>query len=221
VGSTGLSQLLAATVDSATSARLRNSTEAQAMLALRAALRLAIGGEFDAQVRATIARIAGITAAHDVRRSIAGGQPIDHLVVAPSGVLVIDSIVCSAKVTYDDQGVLVDRGRQRCRHPMVDDVLREVASVAELAGPVPVHGLIVFRDLLSLPGELRSRGAAVKGVQLLTLPLLEGVLTRSGPVRNVEEVMQRLRDSFERALPASGDGLRLDSPAQPGTDELR
>ena len=180
------------------------------MLALRAALRLAIGGEFDAEVRAAISQLSGVVAVHDMRRPIVGGQPIDHLVVAPAGVFVVDSVVCSAKVSYDSEGVLIDKGRHRGRDPMVDHVAQETAAVADLAKPVPARGLIVFRDLLSLPSEIRAGRVTIKGVQLLTLPLLASVLEEAGSVSEVETVLERLRDSFEVAVPSPSDELRLE-----------
>jgi hypothetical protein len=205
-----LSRLLASSVDRAAGARLRNSTEARAVLLLRAALRLAIGGEFDDEVRTAIDRIGGITALHDVRRPPSDALSIDHLVVGPSGVFIVDSVVCSAKVSYDEEGVLIHRGHQRGRDGMVDELATETSAVAQLVWPIPVRGVIVFRDLLSLPTEVRTTGVTIKGVQLLTLPLLGAMLTRDGSIDDTATVMENLREQFETAAPSVAKELHLD-----------
>ena len=86
---------------------------------------------------------------HD--RAMPGGRGnIDHIVVAPSGVWVIDTKRYSGKLSVwqpaSGRGMLAVAGRDKTR--LIDALARQVetvaASVAELAGGVALHGALCF-----------------------------------------------------------------------------
>lgn len=204
-----LAPIISRSIEDATRFLPRNSSEARAVSELRLALRLAVDGDFGAEVRVRLDAVPGVKTLHDVRKAVVGGPSIDHLIVAPSGVIVIDSVVRSSKVTVQPDAVYVGRGRGRARDPMVDNVLRKMAAVVGHLGTIPVHGVIVFQDLLTLPPEIRAGTAVVRGVQLLTVSRLETCIARPGPLADVSVVAAELRAAFESALPPAGQELRL------------
>jgi len=158
----------------------RNSSEMAAISSLRAALALASDGEFSAEVHDALGQMEEIELLEDVHRSGVRGPAIDHLVVAPMGVVVIDSLARAGKVSFDADTVYLGRGRARRRDPMVDHVLREKAAVVALIDEVPVHSIIVFRDTLGLPPQIVDGSAVVQGVRLMTLTRLIEVLAQTG-----------------------------------------
>lgn len=215
-GAGGLSGLVASTIATATQSPPRNTAEADAVSALRSALARAIDGEFGAEVRAAIERLRAVESLHDVRPTIRTDDPlewllrgpeIEHLAVAGRGVTVIATRARSEGV--DREPSFAEPGTDRYRGAMVDDMLRQMAAVSAVVAPIPVHGLVVLRDVLSLPAEIRSTAVDVQGVRLATLDQLPSVLTEPGPVADTAIVMARLRDGFEPALPPADDELRL------------
>lgn len=204
-----LTPIMTKAIEDATRFLPRNSSEARAVAKLRSALKLAVDGDFEAEVRGAMDAIGGIATLHDVRKAVVGGASIDHLVVAPGGVVVIDSVVRSTKVSVSADAVFIGRGREQVRDPMIDNMLREMGAVVAHLGTLPVHGVIVFQDLLTLPPEIREGTAVVRGVRLLTVTQLESCLTRSGPVTDVSVVAAELRRGFESALPPAGQQFRL------------
>lgn len=204
-----LAPIISRSIEDATRFLPRNSSEARAVAELRSALRLAVDGDFGAEVRTRLDAVPGVKTLHDVRKAVIGGPSIDHLIVAPSGVIVIDSVVRSSKVAVQPDAVYVGRGRGRTRDPMVDHVLREMAAVVGHLGTIPVHGVIVFDDLLTLPPEIRTGTAVIRGVRLLTVSRLETCIARPGPLSDVSVVAAELRSVFESALPPAGQVLRL------------
>lgn len=201
----GLSQLLSSTIRAANGVKPRNSGEAAALSTLHGALESALGGEFGMEVRRQIDEIEAVEALHDVRdrRARNGrGEPtrIDHLVVAPSGVIVLESRVRTGRISLDDDAVYVGRGSDRDRDPMVDEVLRKMVLVAELIAPVPVHGMVVLRDVLAVPKEIRAGEVLIKGVRLVTAAVLERELSEAGPLIDLDEIIDRLGTSFAPAM---------------------
>ena len=205
----GLAPVVVSTITEATRIKPRNSSEAASMTALRTALSLAVDGEFAVEVRSELDQIGGLEILHDVRKSGVGGAAVDHLVVAPIGVVVVDSVVSATKVTFDRDAVYVGRDRSRRRHAMVDQVLREMAAVVGLVDEIPVHGVIVFKDVLGLPPEIRAGTAVVRGVRLMTLLKLGEVLTRPGSLAELALVAAVLRAKFRPALATSHEEIRL------------
>ncbi len=204
-----MSQVVASAIERTHQTHPRNSAEAAATAALRSACDLAVEGAFQFEVGEQLDGIDGLSAFHDLRKPTVGAATIDHIVVAPSGVYVIACEVRSARVTLTDDAVYIGRGADRRRDAMVDDVLRQVASVVGVVSPSAVHGVIVMRDLLALPNEIRTGSATVKGVTLITPAGLEALLARPGPVEGLPLAAARIREAFQPGL-AGGDGeLRL------------
>lgn len=202
-----LSQVVASAMDPATRVTPRNSAEAQAVVALRSSLALALQGEFAAEVRAVIERVEGVQSWHDIRKLTASGPTIAHLAVGPQGVFVIDSVVCSSKLSYDAESVFVGRGPERSEDPMIGALLDKVAALEALVEPATVQGIIVLEDRLSLPPEIRSRGVLVGGVWLLTMSQLPARLTTGLPldeVLDVEAIWARLFPAFGPAVESPG-----------------
>lgn len=105
-----------------------------------------------------------VVALHD--RRIPGSRAnIDHIVIAPSGVWVIDSKRYRGKVTVSSplfgQAKLTIAGRDKSK--LIDGLAKQVDLVkvvlAEVAPDVPVHGALCFVDSdLPLLGKLSFRG---------------------------------------------------------------
>jgi len=212
----GMSGLVASTIETATRTPPRNTAEADAVSALRSALARAVDGEFGAEVSAAIERLGGVESLHDVRPSsqtddpldrLIRGPEIDHLAVASRGVTVVATRARPEGI--DRQPAITDLGTDRSRGAMVDDMLRQMDAVRSVVAPIPVHGLVVLRDVLSLPSEIRSTAVDVQGVRLATLEQLPSILTEPGPVADTAVVIAHLRDGFEPALPPADDELRL------------
>lgn len=120
---------------------------------------------------------------HD-RRLPGSRANIDHIVVASSGVWVIDTKRHRGKVDVDKplfgQPKLRVRGHDRT--PLVNGVLRQVALVtavaADLAPGAPVHGVLCFVDAeIPLLGALR-----VRNLQVLAPKRLAKAVNERGPV---------------------------------------
>lgn len=214
--SAGLSGLVASTIESATRAKPRNRAESDAVGALRVALDRAVEGEFGSEVREAIERLGGVASLHDVRPTsptddpldqLIRGPEIDHLAVSSRGVTVVATRARAEGI--DRQSALSDAVTDRSRGVMVEEILRQMAAVRVLVDPVPVHGLVVLRDVLALPDEIRSTVVDVRGVHLATADQLAAVLTEPGPVVDTAVVIARLRDGLEPALPPADDELRL------------
>lgn len=202
-----LTLIVESCIEEATRVPLRNSAEARAVATLRSALQLAAEGEFHAEVRAVFDSMSSVAVLHDVSRAVVGGPTIDHLLVGPGGVTVVRSLVRTSKVTVTSDAVMLGRGRDQSRDPMVDDVLRQMAAVVALVNGVEVTGAIVFQDVLSLPAGVRVGNATVRGVRLLTLGCLESLVEPEGgspgstPI-DVAQVVGVLRRGFDTALPS-------------------
>ena len=105
----------------------------------------------------------GATALHD--RAIAGRRGnIDHIVVASSGVWVVDAKRYSGKLCVwhapSGPGMLTIGGRDKTA--LIDGLARQVASVeavvVELAPRAPVHGALCFVDTVLPRGRLELAG---------------------------------------------------------------
>ncbi len=205
---------IASAVDRAGRVRLHNSTEARAIGALRRAHQLAMDGDFQRRVRVVLDGLrseggdgrARVAALHDRHRPGGSGPPVAHLAVGPAGVFVIESVVRSTKVTVGSEELLLGRGRRQQRDPVIDHVLRRQAAVLTAVGSVPVHGVVVFQDLLSLPGSIRQGTATLRGVHLVTLDRLRELVAAPGPVDDPGAVAAALARVFEPALASTHTG---------------
>ncbi len=150
----------------------------------------------------------GLRVLHDRRRPRTAAN-IDHLVVAPTGVWVIDAKRYTGKVTTVDRGGwfrsdvrLVVGGRERTK--LVDGVQKQVADVqlvlerSSLPG-LPVHGALCFVDA---DFGLFAKPLAVGGVLVTWRKALRSRLLATGPV-DAEQRAAAVRHLAE-ALPPAG-----------------
>ncbi len=164
---------------------------------------------------------------HDRRWPGSSSANIDHLVVGPSGVFVIDTKSWSGEVTVDEQGLWQG---QACR----DDVLESVQRLADLVRdgltglglpPAGVRPVIALDDR-----DLRcvvARGVWVVGAEILPRQLLGHA--KNLTQREAERVLRSLMDLFPPAVdsihvqpdaPLPVAATRPPSPAKPPSDAL-
>jgi hypothetical protein len=152
---------------------------------------------------------AGLYLLHD-RRIPPGRSNIDHIVVAPTGVYVIDAKNYTGRATLDVKGGLftprVERllvgGRDRTK--LVDGVRRQVDKVRErlaqigMNQEIPVHGMLCFVE-----GDWPLIGGSfsVGGFQVLRPKKVRKVVAAAGPLedRKLQVVHRELAAAFPRA----------------------
>lgn len=121
------------------------------------------------------------------------GRPranIDHVVVGPGGVLVVDSKNWSGRVTVEG-GVLRQNGYQR---PAAIAGVQEAArAVSEVLGGMPVTGVLCMTSGL-------SAAATVDGVVVCGTDRLRSVLLSQPPALVPQRVVQ-VRDQLSASLP--------------------
>jgi hypothetical protein len=167
-----------------------------------------IGAEGERRVAEVLADVDGITVLHD-RLMPASRANIDHLVVGPAGVYVIDAKKYTGAVEVREAGTIFRSDlrlyvNRRDRTSLVDGVERQVDTVrsvlADRFGDIPVHGVLCFVGCewgwIMRPKRIR----AVTAVWPLRLP--EHV-TAPGPHSNdaaaiAEHLHRRLRPAPTR-----------------------
>lgn len=165
----------------------------------------ATGAEGEARVGARLDGIASddIRVLHD--RRIPGSKAnIDHIVVTPSGVWVIDTkrYQSGSPSLRVEGGLLRPRveklmvgGRDKSR--LVDGVLWQVECVRKEVPDTPVRGILCFVDS---EWPLLASGFQVNGVEVLWPRKLVSRLTSPGAVGiDVADVAQRLAAKFRPA----------------------
>lgn len=130
---------------------------------------------------------------------------IDHVVVTPSGVWVVDAKFYSGRPARRTRGglfsgrrdVLTVAGRDRSK--LVEGMRRQVAVVEGVVGrDVPVHGALCFIDA---DWPLSSRGFGIDGVHVLAPRRLFTLLKQPGELTpaDVEQCRRRLRSELPPA----------------------
>ena len=140
---------------------------------------------------------------HD-RRIPRSKANIDHIVVTPGGVWVIDTkrYVGPAPQKRVEGGItrprvelLTVKGRDKTT--LVDGVLKQVAHVREAVGEVPVFGVLCFVDA---DWGLFADPFTVNGVQVVWPKKLAGMIAKSvEPTIDVGEVADLISRVFRRA----------------------
>jgi hypothetical protein len=166
--------------------------------------RWAHGAEGEELVAEALAKRCGpdVVALHD-RRLPGTRANIDHLVVAPSGVWVIDTKRYKGEIRVEKPllgaAKLTIAGRDRTK--LVDGLAKQVAAVrdavAETAPGTPVHGAFCFVE-----GDLPLLGTPqIKGFELLHRRLLAKRLNTTGPLEaaSVARIAAALDDRFAAA----------------------
>lgn len=140
---------------------------------------------------------------HD-RRIPRSKANIDHIVVTPGGVWVIDTkrYVGKAPEKRVEGGIIRPRVellmvRGRDKTVLVDGVLKQVAHVREAVGEVPVFGVLCFVDA---EWGMFADAFAVNGVQVVWPKKLAGLLDKSvEPMINVEAIARTIAQVFPAA----------------------
>ena len=165
----------------------------------------AIGAAGEERVAEVLAGVPGIEALHD-RRVPGSRANIDHIVVGPAGVFVVDAKKYQGSIEMVDKGSwlrsdwrLYVAGRDRTK--LVDGVLGQVEVVRTVLGDefvsVPVKGVLCF---IGANWGLLKRSKQIKGVTALwPLKLPEYVSVPGGHQAVVSAVAARLRAGLKPA----------------------
>lgn len=165
------------------------------------------GAEGERRVAEVLADVAGIEVLHD--RLVPGRRAanIDHVVVGPSGVFVVDAKKYAGRIEVRDVGGIFRtdlrlhvNGRDRTK--LVDAVLGQVIRIAlgNDVAAVPVRGVLCF---IGCDWGLRRRTKHLRGVTALWPAALPRHVTAEGPLAGqVSVIAERLRRRL-RAAPGS------------------
>lgn len=179
-------------------------------------------GEQRIGARLDVLHGAGWHVLHDRRKSRRSPANLDHVVVGPPGVLVVDAKNWSSgPLLLDGRGMRLARWRK-------DDVLRAakadadlVADVVHAVAPgVPCCGVLAFVQDMGLPQPVVHHGVAVlQEGQLLPWATQ---LPRRLDVSQVEVIAEHLeRELRPRAATATGTRDRAEAPGSTNADERR
>lgn len=146
---------------------------------------------------------ASIRVLHD-RRIPRSKANIDHIVVTPSGVWVIDTKrYVDKRVERRAEGGLFSPRVQKLyvrgsdKTLLVDGMLKQVGHVREAVGEVPITGVLCFVDA---DWSLFAESFTVNGVQVMWPKKLITLLKRGAePVVDVDAVFEVLNRTFVRA----------------------
>ena len=164
-----------------------------------------IGAEGEERVGEVLAGVAGIEVLHDRRWPGTKSSNLDHLVIGPSGVFVIDAKKYQGKIETVDKGSwltsdwhLFVNGRNETKR--VDSMLAQVEAVRgvmDAFGDVPVSGVLCFIGAdWGLLGPRKTK--SLKGVTILWPLKLPEFITAPGAVQ-VTEVASHLRTVLKPA----------------------
>lgn len=142
----------------------------------------------------------GLAVLHD--RRIPGSKAnIDHIVITPGGIWVIDAKRYKGRPELKIEGGILRRrvdkllvGRRDCTK-LVDGVLKQVDVVRELVGDVPVTGALCFvqADWPLIGGAFSTRGVHVLWPKRLAKVLLEQTAGDVDVARTRESVAWRFK----------------------------
>lgn len=167
-----------------------------------------VGAEGEERVAEVLTAVAGVEVLHD-RRVPRSRANIDHVVVGPSGVVVIDAkkYAAGSAVEVRDVGGLLRTDRRlyvggRDRTKLVDAVRGQVEVVRAALGPdlahVPVRGALCF---VGASWGWRMRTKTVGGVTAVWPKGLPDLVAGVGPYG---DEVGRIAAQLRRALPPAG-----------------
>lgn len=146
----------------------------------------------NALFEAIVGELPGVVASHDLR--IAGTDTtIDHVVVGPGGIVVIDTVRCPGRVRSDgvhlrvggkDRSTLVDMALWRT------ETVRSVLAARGLRD-LPVHGVLHWQDAAGLG----ARAICLRGILLLTAGAAAGLAANGIAVSPL--AAERAREALE------------------------
>jgi hypothetical protein len=164
-----------------------------------------IGAEGEERVGEVLCGVEGIEVLHDRRWPGTRSANIDHIVVAPTGVFVIDAKKYQGKLEIVDKGSwlrtdwhLLVNGRDRTK--LVDGVLDQAGAVRGVLGDVddvPVTGVLCFIGAdWGIFGPRKAK--SLKGATILWPLKLPELVATPGTV-DVRAVADRLRTALKPA----------------------
>ena len=165
-----------------------------------------VGSEGEERVAEVMATVTGVATLHD--RLVPGTRAnIDHIVVGPSGVFVVDAKKYTGAIEVRDRGGLfrIDERlyvNNRDRTSKVEGVLGQLEVVRTALGDafpnVEVQGVLCF---IGCYWGMRARIKVVKGVTCLWPDALPGHVVATGPhAPHLEAIAAHLRQKLKPAL---------------------
>lgn len=166
------------------------------------------GAEGERRVAEVLADLPGIVVLHD--RLVPGqrGANIDHIVVGPSGVFVVDAKKYAGRLEVRDVGSMFRLDERlyvagRDRSKTIDGVLGQVAVVRAVLGDefgeVPVRGVLCF---IGCDWGIRMKAKELKGVRIVwPLALPDLVAAAGAHADRVNAVAERLASQLRPARP--------------------
>lgn len=164
------------------------------------------GADGERRVAEILADVPGIAVLHD--RLVPGhrGANIDHIVVGPSGVFVVDAKKYSGRLEVRDVGSMFRLDERlyvagRDRSKTVDGVLGQVevvrAALSDEFGDIPVRGVLCF---IGCDWGFRMKAKEMRGVRIIwPLALPETVAADGAHTARVAAVAERLRSQLRPA----------------------
>lgn len=164
------------------------------------------GADGERRVAEVLADVPGIEVLHD--RLVPGqrGANIDHIVVGPSGVFVVDAKKYSGRLEVRDVGGIFRLDERlyvagRDRSKTIDGVLGQVevvrAALGDEFGEVPVRGVLCF---IGCDWGFRLKAKELRGVRIVwPLALPETVAADGVHTARVAAVAERLRSQLRPA----------------------
>lgn len=164
------------------------------------------GADGERRVAEVLADVPGIEVLHD--RLVPGQRRanIDHIVVGPAGVFVVDAKKYSGRLEVRDVGSwfrlderLYVAGRDRSK--TIDGVLGQVevvrAALGDELGEIPVSGVLCF---IGCDWGLRMKAKELKGVKIVWPLALPDLVSIAGPyAARLGPVADRLRSQLRSA----------------------
>jgi hypothetical protein len=156
----------------------------------------AVGEQLAAERFAALASgFPGVHVLHDRREPFRSRANIDHVLVGPAGVTVVDTKHWAGAVKIAEDRLLV-RGLDRTK--AIDGVSGQVSAVRSLLaaaglGAVPVTGVLHWTrdEQATLDGSLELRGVPLLDASRTMLRAVDGGVLGQAGVRQVVEVLER------------------------------
>ena len=165
-----------------------------------------IGAEGEQRVAEVLAEAVGIEVLHDRLMPRSRSANIDHIVVGPSGVFIIDAKKYKGKIETRDVGGWLKTDvrlyvNSRDRTKLVDGVLRQVEAVRRVLDDsfphIPIHGVLCF---VGCDWGWIMRPKHVKEVTAIwPMALAEHVSVEGDFAERVPEIAEFLRQSLRPA----------------------
>ena len=164
------------------------------------------GADGERRVAEVLADVPGLEVLHD--RLVPGqrGANIDHIVVGPSGVFVVDAKKYSGRLEVRDVGIMFRLDERlyvagRDRSKTIDGVLGQVAVVraalGDESGDVPVRGVLCF---IGCDWGYRMKAKELRGIEIVWPLALPELVAADGPyAAGVATTADRLRDRLRPA----------------------